>query len=288
MSESGAVMKNTLVDKYYADIKSINRVLPKDHESLAHRIVAGDEKSRNQMIEGNLRLVMKIARKYENCGLPIEDLISEGNIGLIKAVDKFDPTIGTKFSTYAAYWIKQTILRAIGQQTRTVRIPVHMLEKMSKLRKAEEHTENEAVALEDLAEMSGLSIKQIKQTEAAKQTTIYLDSPIPGEDSDLNWHSRIYDEDEPSQIDLIDQKNAFQNLVPAMDYLTERERAVIIKRFGLDGSEPMTLQAIARDHGLSRERIRQIEKIAISNLQLILKNMQNQPTHSAPTEDQAA
>jgi RNA polymerase primary sigma factor len=238
---------------------------------LAARIKKGDEKARIWMIKANLRLVVKIAHGYSNFGVPLLDLISEGNIGLMKAVERFDPAKGGKLSTYGAWWIKQSIKRALANQSKTIRIPIHLIDKISKLNRAT-LTMSEDLGREptdeELSEEIGISSAKLAQLKAVSIRPTSLNAPI-SDDSSTEFGEIVCDGDAQTPFELVRDKNMRDELSELLKVLDDRERKIILKRFGLDGN-PKTLEEVGERFGVTRERIRQLQNIAMAKLRRAL------------------
>lgn len=258
----------TPVSLYMQEIGEVALLTVQEEIVLAARIKKGDEAAREHMIRANLRLVVKIARDYENLGLPLLDLVNEGNIGLMKAVDRFDPAKGGKFSTYGSYWIKQAIKRALANQTKVIRLPVHVQERLFKMRKTQ-HKWQEQFGRnpdrEELSEELGLGNRIIQRMERACISMSSLDSPI-GEDESTRLGDIVRDEKMPTAFEELDSKMMHGLVAGMLDSLTDRELVIIKERFGLDGGPGKTLEEIAEQFNLTRERIRQLQNIALSKL----------------------
>ena len=258
---------------YMREISNTPLLTPEEEVVLAKKIQRGDKAARTTMIKANLRLVVKIAKDYANYGLPLADLISEGNIGLMKAVERFDPAKGGKLSTYGSWWIKQAIKRALANQSKTIRLPVHMVDKISKLRRitgilaeayGREPTDDE------LAEETGIPRKKLALLKRASLHPTSLDAPIGDEDSS-NYSEVIGDEHAVNPFEALSEKNMFGQLDELMDVLDERETKIISSRFGLEGKKPMTLEEVGHDFGVTRERIRQLQNIALDKMRRSLR-----------------
>lgn len=235
---------------------------------LARRIRKGDEIAREHMIRANLRLVVKIARDYENLGLPLLDLINEGNIGLMKAVERFDPRKGGKFSTYGAYWIKQSIRRALANQSKVIRLPVHVQERIFKMRQVQNKWQEiygRNPDQQELSEELGLGHMIVRRMERACISMNSLDAPL-GDDETSRLGDIVMDEHAPTAFDEMDQKMMHGLVTGMLSSLNQRELTIIQERFGLDGGPGKTLEEIASKFGLTRERIRQLQNIALSKL----------------------
>ena len=240
---------------------------------LAERIKNGDPEARAHMIKANLRLVVKIAQDYANYGLPLLDLISEGNIGLMKAVERFDPNKGGKLSTYAAWWIKQSIKRALANQSKTIRLPVHMVEKISKMRRVTNVLSKELgrePTDEEIAEEIGIDHAKLAHLKAAALAPASLDAPI-SEDDNTEFGEIIEDEKAQTPLDLVSHKNMHGQLGGLLEVLDERERRIINARFGLNDEKPKILEDVGEEFGVTRERIRQLQNIAIKKLRRALQ-----------------
>lgn len=258
---------------YMREISKTELLTPAEEVKLAAKIKKGDKKAREQMIKANLRLVVKIAQDYSKYGLPLQDLISEGNIGLMKAVERFDPKKGGKLSTYAAWWIKQGIKRALANQSKTIRLPVHMVDKISKLRRITD-TLSEAYGREptdeELCEETGIPMKKISLLKRAAMRPTSLDAPV-GDDDRSNYAEIIGDEHAVDPFEALSEKNMHRQLDDLMEVLDERESKIIDARYGISGKTPMTLEEVGREFGITRERIRQLQNIALDKMRKSLR-----------------
>lgn len=268
---------------YFRNIGAVALLTPAEEVELAARVHAGDASARERMITANLRLVVRIAKEFDGMGVSLQDLINEGNIGLMRAVDKFDPAKGAKFSTYGAFWIKHAIRLCLSNQARTVRIPVHMIDRVAKMRKIEtqyrEH-EGRMPTDEEIAEELELSRHQMRVLRRAAMSQVSLDTPMD-EEEDRSLRDRIADESAPKPWEDVESEVTANLVGQLLDGLREREVEVLRHRFGFDGGDPMTLEEIGRHYGVTRERIRQIEAAALGKMRKRLKRMENPAFHDA-------
>ena len=256
------------VRMYFKEIGKVPLLTADEERELAIRIEQGDEEAKKKLCESNLRLVVSIARRYLNRGLSFLDLIQEGNLGLIKAVEKFDYTKGYKFSTYATWWIRQAITRSIADQARTIRIPVHMVETINKLIRIARQLLQEygrEPTSEEIAKEMGITVEKVREIKKISQDPVSLETPI-GEEEDSHLGDFIPDEDIPSPVDAAAYSMLQKQLREVLDTLSEREKKVLILRFGLDDGRPRTLEEVGREFNVTRERIRQIEAKALRKL----------------------
>ena len=256
------------VKMYLKEIGKIELLNAEQERDIAQRMADGDEDAKEMLINSNLRLVVSIAKKYMNRGLSLLDLIQEGNIGLIKAVEKFDYTKGFKFSTYATWWIRQAITRAIADQARTIRIPVHMVETINKLTRVQRQLVQDLgrePTTEELAKEMGMEPAKIREIQKISQDPISIDKPV-GEEEDSHLVDFISNDELAAPEEEVARILLKEDLIKALNSLTERERKVIELRFGLKDGIPMTLEQVGKKLGVTRERIRQIEAKAIRKL----------------------
>jgi RNA polymerase primary sigma factor len=263
---------DTGIKIYLREIGQIPLLTPQEEIELAARIKKGDREARALMIKANLRLVVKIAHDYANLGLPLLDLVSEGNIGLMKAVERFDPAKGGKLSTYAAWWIKQSIKRALANQSKTIRLPVHLVDKISKMRRVSLQMSEELgrePTDDELAEEIGISSGKVSQLKTVSIRPASLDAPISDDDS-TEFGEIVGDEDAQTPFELLRDKNLRDEVSELLEVLDDRERKIIFQRFGLDGGKPKTLEEVGKKFGVTRERIRQLQNIALAKLRRAL------------------
>jgi RNA polymerase sigma factor (sigma-70 family) len=256
---------------YLRDISRIPLLDREEEADLARRARAGDDAAKARMVESNLRLVVQIARRYRNRGLPLLDLIEEGNLGLLHAVEKFDPERGTRFSTYATWWIRQAVARALANQARTIRLPVHVEALLGRyVREQQRLTQSlgRAPTVEEMARALRTTVEEIEELEEIRQQPVSLDAPLA--DGETTLGDVIADR----AVDPTDTMSALlrrrADLVSVLDDLATNERTVLRHRFGLEGDAPQTLEAIGARLGLSRERVRQIEGAGLRKLRVLL------------------
>ncbi len=256
------------VRMYLKEIGQVKLLSAEEEIELAKRVAEGDQAAKNKLTEANLRLVVSIAKKYSGRGLHILDLIQEGNTGLIRAVDKFDWTKGNKFSTYATWWIRQAITRAIADQARTIRVPVHMVEVINKATRCNRKLVQELgrePTVEEIAKEFGLPVEKIIEANRTAADTLSLDTPV-GDEEDTSIGSFVEDERTPGPADATSNAMLAEALKEILDTLTEREADVLKMRFGMADGRTHTLEEVGQIFGVTRERIRQIENKAIRKL----------------------
>jgi RNA polymerase primary sigma factor len=265
------------LNRYMREIGRFPLLTMQQELELAEKIKKGDAEARERMINSNLRLVVTIAHDYANLGLPLLDLISEGNIGLTKAVERFDPAKGAKLSTYAAWWIKQSIKRALGNQSKTIRLPVHLVDKIARVRRVSlqmsdelgrEPTDNE------LGEEIGIAAENVARLKTLAIRPASIDRPISDDDS-TEFSEVIGDDEAKTPFELLRDKNLLREMDGLFDVLDKREMRIISERFGLDGGEPKTLENVAKNFGITRERIRQLQNIALAKLRCALRKRED-------------
>jgi RNA polymerase primary sigma factor len=258
---------------YMREISETPLLTSKEEVRLAALIKKGDQDARTRMIKANLRLVVKIAQDYSNYGLPLMDLISEGNIGLMKAVERFDPAKGGKLSTYGSWWIKQSIKRALANQSKTIRLPVHMVDKIAKLRRvmtllAESYGREPTD--EELCGETGMAPKKLSLLKRAAQRPTSLDSPV-GDDERSSFAEIIGDEHAENPFEVLSDKNMLNQIDSLLEVLDERESKIIEARYGLCGKTAMTLEEVGSELKVTRERIRQLQNIALDKMRKSLR-----------------
>ena len=266
--ERGTYDGETAFRLYLREAGQTPLLTPDEEIALAKRVRKGDRRAREQMIKANLRLVVKIARDYEGYGLPLLDLINEGNIGLMKGVERFDPKKGAKLSTYAAWWIKKAIKRALANQTKTIRLPVHLVDKLFHLRKAEARLHDllgRDPTDEELAEELDTTPARLRQWRIAAIRPASLEAPL-GDDESNRVADVVKDENASTPYEELEEKTNTAMIRQMVETLDPRERSILRQRFGLDGDERKTLEEIGEQFGVTRERIRQIEEIALRKL----------------------
>ncbi len=267
---------DTAIKLYLREIGQVRLLTPQEEIELAARIKKGDKKAREQMIKANLRLVVKIARDYEGIGLPLLDLISEGNIGLMKAVERFDPSKGGKLSTYGSWWIKQSIKRALANQSKTIRLPVHLVDKISKMRRTAMRLQEEfgrEPTDEELGGELGITASRVAQMRLAAIRPASLDAPIGDEDSN-NFAEVVQDEAADTPYEQLEEKTVTRMLQEMVKTLDPREATILRARFGLDGGAEKTLEEVGEKFGVTRERVRQIQNIALRKLRRMIEKLE--------------
>lgn len=267
---------------YLREISKTPLLTIQEETDLAERIKMGDKEARDHMIRANLRLVVKIAGDYSGYGLSLNDLISEGNIGLMHAVERFDPEKGGKLSTYGAWWIKQSIKRALANQSKTVRLPIHMVDKIARMRRIASIL-TEALGREptddELADELGLPRHKVAMLKQAALRPTSLDAPVNDGEA-TEYGDIISDESASNPLEILTDKNLHDQIDGLLSILDERERRIIDERFGLNGLKPMLLEDVGREFGVSRERIRQLQNSALSKMRQALMK-KDRPTSKA-------
>ncbi|MGA3285224.1 MAG: sigma-70 family RNA polymerase sigma factor [Verrucomicrobiota bacterium] len=278
--ESARYDADTAIKLYLREIGQVKLLTPQEEIQLAARIKKGDRKAREQMIKANLRLVVKIARDYEGIGLPLLDLISEGNIGLMKAVERFDPKKGGKLSTYGSWWIKQSIKRALANQSKTIRLPVHLVDKISKMRRVAMKLQEEfgrEPTDEELAGELDMTPTRVRQMRLAAIRPASLDAPI-GDDESNNFSEVVEDENAATPYEDLEDKTVFIMLQDMVKHLDDREATILRYRFGLDGGMEKTLEEVGKKFGVTRERVRQIQNLALRKLRKMIEKLESSKT----------
>ena len=263
---------DTNIGLYLREISQVPLLTPQEEVKLAGQIKRGNRKAREKMIKANLRLVVKIAHDFGNYGLPLLDLVSEGNIGLMKAVERFDPKKGGKLSTYASWWIKQSIKRALANQSKTIRLPVHLVDKIGKIRRvAAQMTEElgREPSNEELADELGLPVAKVAHLKTVAVRPASLDAKINADD-DTAFGDLVSDERAEDPFEALRDKDLRDEVGDLLDVLDQRERRIIAYRFGLGGGRERTLEEVGRKFGVTRERIRQLQNIALLKMRKAL------------------
>lgn len=271
---------------YMRDAVEVPLLTIEEENALAARIKNGDMAAREHMIRANLRLVVKIARDYDGFGLPLLDLINEGNIGLMKGVERFDPAKGGKLSTYASWWIKQSIKRALANQSKTIRLPVHLVDKVTRMKRVahqlQELLGREATD-EEIAEEMEVPVKKVRFWQRAAQKTASLDAPLGDEDSS-RLGDVVPDTESHDPYGQLEEKTTHRMVGQFLGILDSRELSILRQRFGLDGQKEKTLDEIGQGFGVTRERIRQLQNIALAKLRERIEKHESvrEPSESAP------
>ena len=269
---------------YLKDIKNIPLLTAQEELALARRIRRGDLQARKRMIQANLRLVISIAKRYSNLGVPLADLIEEGNLGLMRAVQKFNPRKGFRFSTYAAWWIKQFVLRSIANQGKTIRIPVYMVDIISRHRKISERLAQRLgrkPEADEIAKAMRLSVKKVEAIEELTAPPASLDAPI-GEDGTAQFMDLVENTGATSSKDELAEFLTHEKVADLLDRLTDRERAILTLRYGLHDGVTYTLGETAKQLGLTRERVRQIQNAAEHKLHVFLQSQEATAREASP------
>jgi len=276
--DRGSYDGDTAIKLYLREIGQVKLLTRQEEIDLAARIKKGDKKAREHMIKANLRLVVKIARDYEGLGLPLLDMISEGNMGLMKAVERFDPAKGGKLSTYGSWWIKQAIKRALANQSKTIRLPVHVVDTIARMRrlamKLQERLGREPTD-EELAPELGIPAARVTQMHLASIRPASLDAPISDEDSN-SFSDIVEDEQAENPYELLEEKTVTAMLQELVKHLDAREATILRARFGLEGSQEQTLEEVGANFGVTRERVRQIQNIALRKLRRMIERLEAQ------------
>lgn len=266
------ISERSTIKLYLQEIGKTPLLKPSEEVELAALIQQGDAAARERMIKANLRLVVKIAHDYSNFGLPLLDLISEGNIGLIKAVERFDPSKGGKLSTYAAWWIKQSIKRALANQSKTIRLPVHLVDKIARMRRITAELEEEldrAPTDEEIAFAMDMPVNKVAHLKSVSVRPASLDAPV-GEDEGTQFGDLIGDENTVDPLENLQNHNILDDLRKLVAELDPREAEIIRLRFGLDGDKPKTLEEVGEMFEITRERVRQLQNMALTRMRKAL------------------
>ena len=272
---------------YLQQISSIPLISVQEEIELSEKIKSGDEKARETMITANLRLVVKIAQHYSNIGLSLLDLINEGNIGLMKAVERFDPTKGGKLSTYASWWIKQSIKRALANQSKTIRLPVHMVDRVMQMRRTSGELEERlgrAPTDEELAAEMNLPLSRVSHLKSVSKKPASLDSPL-GDDENSTLGEVVPDNNAANPFEKLQSKSLIGDVNLVLSKLEPREADIIRLRFGLEGRDPLTLEEVGEKIGVTRERIRQLQEQALRQLRKNMATFEKQRTAEEIQED---
>jgi RNA polymerase primary sigma factor len=267
--ETEALGQRAPIEIYLSEIRQIPLLTREQEVELAKRVATGDEAAKKRMVESNLRLVVMLARRYQGRGLPLGDLIAEGNLGLIRAVEKFRWDRGTRFSTYATWWIRQAIQRALANQARLIRLPVHVEAQLGKVRRTQERLTQEQGRPPEAAEVAdalGLTVKDLEALEEASKMPLSLETTVGGEGEGIQLKDVVADRDDTGAAPVADLLRREANLRTLLDDLLPKERAILFDRFGLGSEPPMTLESIGQRLGVTRERVRQIEAAALQKL----------------------
>ncbi|MDB6015756.1 MAG: polymerase, sigma 70 subunit, RpoD subfamily [Pedosphaera sp.] len=267
---------NTAFNLYLREVGQTKLLTIQEENELAARIKKGDRKARERMIKANLRLVVKIAREYEDYGMPLLDLINEGNMGLMKAVERFDPTKGAKLSTYSAWWIKQSIKRALANQSKTIRLPVHVVDKLFHMRQAAvklQEVLGREPTDEELGDELGFSAQKVAQLRTAAIRPASLEAPL-GDDETSRIADVVRDETADTPYEQLEDKTNTSMLRELVATLDTREAEILRYRFGLDGDNEKTLEEVGEKFGVTRERIRQIQNAALGKLRKQIEKLE--------------
>jgi RNA polymerase primary sigma factor len=268
---------NTAFKLYLREVGQTKLLTREEEVMLAKRIKRGDKLARERMIKANLRLVVKIAHGYEDCGMPLLDLISEGNVGLMKAVERFDPRKGAKLSTYSAWWIKQAIKRALANQSKTIRLPIHVVDKLFKIRRAAVKMQQELghePTDEELAGELNMRAAKIAQLRTAAIRPVSLETPFDGDDDSNLIAETVKDENAGTPYEQLEHKTNTTMVRQLTSTLAPRELEILRCRFGLDGEPEKTLDEVGHKFGLTRERIRQIQNAALKKLRKSVEKLE--------------
>ncbi|MGA1205901.1 MAG: sigma-70 family RNA polymerase sigma factor [Opitutales bacterium] len=279
--------EKSTIKLYLQEIGKTRLLKPSEEVELATLIQKGDKQARERMIKANLRLVVKIAHDYANFGLPLLDLISEGNIGLVKAVERFDPNKGGKLSTYAAWWIKQSIKRALANQSKTIRLPVHLVDKIARMRRITAELEEllgRAPTDEEIAYEMEMSVNKVAHLKSVSVRPASLNAPVT-EDEGTEFGDLIGDENSINPLDNLQSNNVIGDLNRLIEELEPREAEIIRLRFGLDGDKGKTLEEVGEMFGITRERVRQLQNMALTRMRKALIEKERQRSEEEIQEE---
>lgn len=286
LSEEGSTTEMVSpLARYLRDAVEVPLLTVEEEVELAQRIRHGDEAAREQMIRANLRLVVKIARDYEDFGLPLLDLINEGNIGLMKAVERFNPAKGGKLSTYAAWWIKQSIRRALNNQSKVIRVPTHTFEQLTQIRRVNARYETElgrAPTARELSKATGIRLNRLVEINGAAQAPISLEAPLGDADSN-SLRDVVADANQADPAAELARRDLHELVEELVQHLPERERIILEHRFALGEARKITLRTIGRRFGVTRERIRQLQNIALAKLRKLITEREVFRAAAAPS-----
>ncbi len=279
--------ERSTIKLYLQEIGKTPLLKPSEEVELAALIQQGDAQARERMIKANLRLVVKIAHDYSNFGLPLLDLISEGNIGLVKAVERFDPSKGGKLSTYAAWWIKQSIKRALANQSKTIRLPVHLVDKIARMRRITNELEealDRPPTDEEIAYEMEMPVNKIAHLKSVSVRPASLNAPITDDDG-TEFGDLIGDESSIDPLENLQSKNVLEDLTSLIEELDPREAEIIRLRFGLNGDKGKTLEEVGEMFGITRERVRQLQNMALTRMRKALIANERQRTEEEVHEE---
>jgi len=265
---------------YYREAAAVALLTPEEEVSLSHRVQAGDPAAREQMIRANLRLVVSIAKEYEGFGVPLLDLISEGNIGLMRAVEKFDPGKGCRFSTYGVLWIRQAIRRGLARQGKTIRIPINMIDRLANMNRHQLRLREElgrAPSDAELAAAMGVGVEMIRRLRDSLIQTASLEAPLGSDPDSGTLADLVEDAGAACPYEALEQKTRFSLIHELVAKLNPRESSILRRRFGLDDGAERTLEEVGEQFGVTRERIRQLQSVALAKLRRMLQSRESLP-----------
>lgn len=278
--ETGSTELPSALQQYLREAAEVPLLSAEEEVALSKRIQKGDARAREHMIRANLRLVVKIAREYDGFGLPLLDMINEGNIGLMRAVEKFDPAKGCRFSTYAALWISQAVRRGLANQAKTIRLPINQIDRLARMnrfaRQFQDQYGRPATPME-LAKLMGMPVGRILRLQSAMVHTVSLEAPIGNSDEGSALGELVEDLNAEQPGKALEQKTRFTMLLELVTKLNQRESRILRYRFGLDGGSEKTLEEVGRHFGVTRERIRQLQNVALTKLRLMIEQREFVP-----------